>query len=161
MNSEFLILVILLSGCILCNLLYLVRRNRRISSSPPSDSTLSPETECEFKRLDAALDIWVARKCYCESGKSRFETASELGTSKEVLHRYFLVRKGLDFNSWRTMMRVEEAKRLLLQDIESPIHMIGEACGFSDRSNFHRQFERITGCSPKQWRDSGGRPEVR
>jgi AraC-like DNA-binding protein len=32
--------------------------------------------------------------------------------------------------------------------------VIGEMAGFSDRSNFHHQFVKFVGCSPRQWRES-------
>ena len=72
---------------------------------------------------------------------------------------YFVTHKGVDFKSWRTALRVEEAKRLLLENKELSANMIGEIAGFSDRSNFHRQFVLLVGCSPKQWRESGGNPQ--
>ena len=114
--------------------------------------------EGEFRKLERSLDIWVQEKRYTEYDKSREEIAQELNTSKEVLHHYFLMRKGMDFKTWRTMLRIEEAKRLLLDNKDASINMIAEVAGFSDRSNFHRQFVKIVGCSPKQWRDSDGKP---
>ena len=112
----------------------------------------------EFHRLDKALQQWVEQKLYCEYAKSREETAKELNTTKEMLYHYFQVKMGIDFKTWRTQLRIEEAKRLLLENKDVSTNIIGEAAGFSDRSNFHRQFVRFVGCSPKQWRDSNGRP---
>ncbi len=113
--------------------------------------------EAEFRRLERALETWMQEKRYCEYDRSREEIARELKTSKEVLHNYFLLVKGIEFKTWRTQLRIEEAKRLLLANKDASTNMIAEAAGFSDRSNFHRQFVRIVGCSPKQWRDSDGR----
>ncbi len=113
--------------------------------------------ESEFRRLEQALEVWVHEKRYCEYDRSREEIARELKTSKEVLHHYFATVKGVDFKTWRTQLRIEEAKRLLLANKDASTNMIAEAAGFSDRSNFHRQFVRIVGCSPKQWRDSDGK----
>jgi two-component system response regulator YesN len=59
-----------------------------------------------------------------------------------------------DFNTWRTTLRIEDAKIILLDNRELPISLVGEMVGFSDRSNFHRQFTKIAGCSPKKWRES-------
>lgn len=115
--------------------------------------------ESEFKKLESALDEWVEHKRYREYDKSREEIARELNTTKEILHHYFTYRKGVDFKTWRTELRIEEAKRLLLRDRNASTNIIAEASGFSDRSNFHRQFVKIVGCSPKQWRDSDGKPE--
>ncbi len=114
--------------------------------------------EAEFKRIEYAIEKWIKQKKYSEYDKSRDEVAKELNTTKEYLHLYFTTQKGMDFKTWRTQLRIEEAKRLLLENKELSINMIGEISGFSDRSNFHRQFVRFVGCSPRQWRDSNGRP---
>ncbi len=115
-------------------------------------------SEADIRRLERSIDQWVKQKKYCEYDKSREEVAKELRTTKEHLHIYFSTIKGVDFKTWRTELRVEEAKKLLLENKEVSTNIIGEAAGFSDRSNFHRQFVKIVGCSPKQWRESDGRP---
>lgn len=109
-----------------------------------------------FAKLDERLAEWVSRKCFCEYDKSRDEIARELGTTKEVLHAYFSTRIGVDFRTWRTELRLEEAKKLLLENKETSINIIAEMSGFSDKSNFHRQFVKYTGVSPKFWRESEG-----
>jgi AraC-like DNA-binding protein len=114
------------------------------------------ENEAELRRLEKALEKWVEEKRYREYDKSRDEIARELNTTKEMLHLYFVDVLGVDFKSWRTLHRVEDAKTLLLEKKNLSVNMIGEMAGFSDRSNFHRQFTKIVGCSPKQWRDSDG-----
>lgn len=113
--------------------------------------------EDEFTRLERSLKKWVANKGYCEFDKSREDIAKELRTTKESLHHYFVTKKGVDFNTWRTELRIEEAKRMLIENMDFSINIIGELAGFSDRSNFHRQFVKLVGCSPRQWRESGGK----
>ena len=137
-----------------------INENKRRKGKKQTDAPapLNAVNEGEFRKLERSLDIWVQEKRYTEYDKSREEIAQELNTSKEVLHHYFLMRKGMDFKTWRTMLRIEEAKRLLLDNKDASINMIAEVAGFSDRSNFHRQFVKIVGCSPKQWRDSDGKP---
>ena len=124
------------------------RRNRTEESAHKED---------EATRIERALKIWVAKKRYCEYDKSRDEIAAELKTTKEALHQHFVTRKGVDFMTWRTELRIEEAKRMLIENKDYSINIIGEMSGFSDRSNFHRQFVKLVGCSPKQWRESDGK----
>lgn len=112
--------------------------------------------ENEFKKIEKSLQLWVSQKRYCEYDKSREEIAAELNTTKEALHHYFMTRKGVDFKTWRTELRIEEAKKMLIENEDFSINIIGEMSGFSDRSNFHRQFVKIVGCSPKHWRESRG-----
>lgn len=120
------------------------------------DTPSSNENDAEFKRLERSLEKWVAEKRYREYDKSRNEIAKELNTSREMMHLYFADVLGMDFKTWRTIHRIDEAKRLLLEKRNLSVNIIAEMSGFSDRSNFHRQFTKIVGCSPKQWRESGG-----
>ena len=117
-------------------------------------SQQTSQTDAEFKKLERALSQWVKQKKFVEFDKSREDVASELNTTREILHLYFTTKKGIDFKTWRTGLRIEEAKELLLKNKRISINLVGEMAGFSDRSNFHRQFVKIVGCTPKQWRDS-------
>jgi AraC-like DNA-binding protein len=112
--------------------------------------------EIEFIRLDRALDKWVKDKKYREFDKSREEIAKELNTTKEILHLYFCTRMSMDFRTWRTKLRIDDAKVLLLQKKNISVNVVGEMAGFSDRANFYRQFVKFVGCSPKDWRETNG-----
>ena len=142
-----------LSGRDLVELIESRKKTKKTSETPAPAIN-----EAEYRKLEKALDKWVEEKRYREYDKSREQIARELNTSKEILHHYFITRKGVDFKTWRTVLRIEEAKRLLLEDKDASTNIIAEVAGFSDRSNFHRQFVKIVGCSPKQWRDSDGNP---
>lgn len=114
--------------------------------------------EAEFRRLDIAVDKWVKEKKFRKYDQSREEIAQELKTTKEALHMYFMTKVGVDFRTWRTQLRIDEAKILLLERKNVSVNVIGEMAGFSDRANFYRQFVKFVGCSPKEWRESKGKP---
>ena len=113
----------------------------------------------KFAALDKAIENWIAQKMYCEYDKTRDQIAEELNTTKDILNLYFATRVGVDFRTWRTALRIEEAKKQLLKNKFASINMISEASGFSDKSNFHRQFVKLVGCSPRHWRETDGKPE--
>ena len=133
------------------------RRKRMKKGAKEAQPLDSQVTEQELNRLEHALDKWVKEKRYREYDKTREQIAKELNTSKEMLHLFFVTRMSVDFKTWRTRLRIEEAKLLLLENQEMSINIVAELSGFSDRSNFHRQFTKIVGCSPKQWRESAGK----
>ena len=133
------------------------RRKRQKRGSKEPVQTDSELTEQEMLRIERSLDRWVKEKRFREYDKTREQIAKELKTSKEMLHLYFSVRVGEDFKTWRTRMRIEESKRLLLENPEMSTNKVAELSGFSDRSNFHRQFTKIVGCSPKHWRETAGK----
>lgn len=133
------------------------RRRSRKGSAKNAEEPVRDVNDAEFRRLERSLAKWVEDKRYCEYDKSREDIAKELHTSKEVLHLFFVTRVGVDFRTWRTELRIGEAKRMLLENRDLSTHVVGELSGFSDRANFHRQFVKIVGCSPKQWRESDGK----
>lgn len=137
------------------------RKRKQVKADEREDNqtTLTDNTEAEFRNLEKALAKWVEQKHFREYDRTRDQIAAELNTSKEFLHFYFVNKVGVDFRTWRTNLRIEEAKRLLLEKKDASINIIAEVSGFSDKSNFHRQFVKIVGCSPKQWRDSDGNPD--
>lgn len=116
------------------------------------------KSEGNFTALSKALDKWVKEKRFREYDKSREEIADELGTTKELMQIYFSDRLGMDFRIWRTELRINDAKDMLLKHKNYSINFIADIVGFSDRSNFHRQFTKSVGCSPKEWRDTDGHP---
>lgn len=128
-------------------------RKRRAAAKSAAASGRQDTNEKIRKNIEG----WVARKKYREYDKGRDEIASEIGVTKEQLNQYFAQEVGKDFRTWRTELRIEDAKALLLSDKKISTNIIGEMVGFSDRSNFHRQFTKIVGCSPKHWRDTAGK----
>ena len=133
------------------------RRKRMKKGAKDSQPLESQLTEQEMNKIDRSLVKWVKEKRFRAYDKTREEIAKELNTSKEMLHMFFVTRMNVDFKTWRTRLRIEEAKNLLLDNPEMSINIVAELSGFSDRSNFHRQFTKIVGCSPKQWRESAGK----
>lgn len=131
---------------------------KKRKKGPVAEKEPEIKSESNFTALSKALDKWVKEKRFREYDKSREEIADELGTTKELLQIYFSDRLGMDFRIWRTELRINDAKDMLLKHKNYSINFIADIVGFSDRSNFHRQFTKSVGCSPKEWRDTDGHP---
>ena len=131
---------------------------KKRKKGPAAEKEPEIKSEGNFTALSKALDKWVKEKRFREYDKSREEIADELGTTKELLQIYFSDRLGMDFRIWRTELRINDAKDMLLKHKNYSINFIADIVGFSDRSNFHRQFTKSVGCSPKEWRDTDGHP---
>ena len=97
------------------------------------------------------LDKWIREKRWAEDLTMQ-EIADDLQISREDLSLFFRIQPGKNFLKWRKERRIEEAKKLLLEDRDIPTLIIGEAVGICDKSNFRRQFKEITGCTPAEWR---------
>ena len=137
----------------------LVRRLGRIFPLKDQDKEQPTSPPQRFlrrmDRLEQTLSVWMEEKGWRVPVRTVSEAAQRLGTDTGTLYAYFQERVGMDFRTWRTRLRLEDAKQMLA---ENPLLAPADAarlCGFSNRSNFSRQFLAYTGQTPAQWqRDS-------
>ncbi len=83
------------------------------------------------------------------------DIAEAAGISSRECTRCFNRCLGMTPIQYVTRYRLRVAADLLLQTGDS-ILAISEACGFSSAGYFSRTFSEYLGCTPKQYRDSGG-----
>ena len=89
--------------------------------------------------------------------------AEQFGLSTGYLHTLFREQTGTTIGKSLLSFRIQEAERML-QETDLPVERICYRCGFSDPSNFYKQFRRETGTVPGSWRNSSrapGRPRPR
>ena len=136
----------------------LVRRLGRIFTKKKQDG--NPQAEAgssrKMQRLEQNLSRWVDEKKWRDPVPTLTEAAESLDTDSATLYHYFEQRYGLDFRTWRTRCRIEDAMQLMREEPETAVSTIARRVGFSDRSNFSRQFARHTGQTPAQWRKEAG-----
>ncbi|MDH7794009.1 transcriptional regulator GlxA family with amidase domain [Beijerinckia sp. GAS462] len=78
--------------------------------------------------------------------------ALELGISVRQLHVVFESAE-LTFARTLSLMRTEEARRLLVAFPALPVTQIAYACGFESLATFYRVFNNIYGMSPGEARE--------
>ena len=136
----------------------LVRRLGRIFSrkTRQKDPELPQRVLRRMDRLEKSLARWVDDKGWRVPVRTVGEAAERLGTDSETLYYYFERRVGMDFRTWRTRLRLEDAMRLLREEPDAPAADIAARVGFSNRSNFNNQFRTYTGLTPGEWRKRAG-----
>jgi AraC-like DNA-binding protein len=85
--------------------------------------------------------------------------AARLGTTPRSLQRR-LQQEGLHFREELDHVRVRIAKRHL-EESKMSVTDLSDLLGFSDLAAFSRAFRRLTGFSPRQWRQSVPAPSLR
>ena len=109
------------------------------------------------RQLDAkigqALETWVRNKRYVEPLMSVHAIAEDIGVPPDQLNVYIRRHAKTNLLGWRKSLRILEAKRLLVEEPDLPVSVVGDMVGISDKSNFKRQFADVEGMSPKKWRD--------
>lgn len=113
-----------------------------------TDKPLSLKEE----ELKSAIGKWVEDKMFLHDDMSRDDIAASLGTDRSFLSSFFHDCMKIEFRVWRTQLRIEEAKKLLLDNPDVSVSKIGQMVGIPDRSNFQRKFIEQVGSSPKEWR---------
>ena len=136
----------------------LVRRLGRLftlkknNDCPVVSQARHPAKTSGMERLEEALKVYVDNKGWRKPVRTVGEAADRLGTDTRTLHRYFQERVGVDFRTWRTRLRLEDAMRLMAENPAMQAAEAGRRAGFSNRSNFAHQFQAYTGLTPAQWR---------
>ena len=67
--------------------------------------------------------------------------------------RYFKKRTGKQFSNYLNEFRIGHANRMLVEN-KIKISNIALECGFNNLSNFNEQFKKITGFTPKEYREN-------
>lgn len=87
------------------------------------------------------------------------DIAAACGLSESHFRRVFEENTGVRPNDYLNMVRVNKACEMMLKR-DSSMEDIGKAVGFQTTSGFNRNFKRLTGFSPLQWKNKGMREGV-
>ena len=82
------------------------------------------------------------------------EAASALYTTRSNLNRQIKAQTGKSSSSLVAEVRIEMAKEILSTQKDKAIADVASLCGINDVSYFITLFKKMTGTTPKQWRDS-------
>ena len=112
------------------------------------------QKSAEYAKFDKKIDKWIATKKFTENGISIDALAMEFGTNRHYLSTYFNSYKGKKFYDWISELKIEEAKKLMLQYPNMPLTKIAEKTGYKDKSHLISHFIKLTGISPTKWKQN-------
>jgi AraC-like DNA-binding protein len=117
-------------------------------------STVSEETKQHI--LDKLHRKLKEEKLHLQPDFSLPELAKETGTTVHILSQ--VINEGLKKSFFELLAeyRIEEAKRLLLENSSYKIEEIAERVGYNSKSSFNTSFKKITGKTPSEFRKSNG-----
>lgn len=82
--------------------------------------------------------------------------AARLNMGEQTFRRRFVEETGRQPKMFITAIQMEHAARQLLRDPSRPVGEVARQCGFDEASAFSHAFRKAYGCSPSQYRLSGG-----
>jgi AraC-like DNA-binding protein len=126
-----------------------------------STSMLSPNIDepitvkvLSWEKLKSKI---ISEKFYLRSEINIEEMAQYLKIGRTTLSNFINKEENVNFHTWISQLRINEAQQLFLQDTNVSIKQMANNVGYSELSHFSRQFKQITGYSPSVWRDMQAR----
>lgn len=108
-------------------------------------------TKEEKDIMQKKVAAWLATRSYLRNGITMAEVSQEMGVSRQDISRYLRTLNYSKIGSWLAELRIEEAKRLILENENFSNEAIAISCGFSSREYFQSTFRNLVGMTPKQW----------
>lgn len=122
-----------------------LERRELLNEKPTADITTEQQ-----QHIEEAVEEWIKRGGHLQSGMKMPGTAEAIGVPQYHLS-VWLKQQGLRYSEWLTMLRIEEAKRVMKQHPDWSNETIAFQCGFHDRSYFQTIFKKTTGLTPAQY----------
>lgn len=101
---------------------------------------------------EVLFNQWMDSRAYTRQHITIEDVARELGANRTKLSIYLNSELHMNFYDWISRLRMEEAKRLLIENPNTPVLEIAIQVGIDDRSNFDKTFKRIVGMSSFAYR---------
>ncbi|HXS05312.1 MAG TPA: AraC family transcriptional regulator [Rhizomicrobium sp.] len=120
----------------------------RDEEAPHSDPVPRARDEVIFAAFDAVMR---ERKLYCDPDLTLNRLARRLGRPAREISGAVNRLKGRNVSQLVNEYRITEAQ-ILLSGTEMSVTEVMLASGFRTKSNFNREFLRITGANPSAWR---------
>ena len=104
-----------------------------------------------MENLKPRVVAWIESKNYLKEQFTIEDLAALLATNKYYLSRFIKENYDMNFSTWISSLRLEEAKRLMQSDKNMKLEDIAFAVGFSSLSYFSKVFSRLEGTTPSAW----------
>ena len=105
-----------------------------------------------YTEMAERIKEWVGKDGYVRPSLTIKELSDILQTNRTYLSAYIKTTYRMTFRDWIVGLRIEYAKRLLVQYPVLTVTDISEKSGFQSPSHFIRLFKKSTGCTPVKWR---------
>lgn len=122
------------------------------TAAEPSTSAEPEATTPEDEQLLISLKaLLIEQRLFADTNLNLQKLARKAGQPPRTISRVVNALTGQNFSQWVNTTRIE-AVCLLLQDDDISITQAMHEAGFSTKSNFNREFKRVTGVNPSAWR---------
>lgn len=135
--------------CAFIELLTQLARSRSLQVLT-SEQYIPVESHLDSERLTRVMNYI---NTHFDSPMRLASVARVAGLSPEAFSRFFHRVMGQRYVDYINLFRISEACRMLIER-DASVAEVCFACGYSNLSNFNRQFKKVKGCAPTTYRRS-------
>lgn len=128
--------------------------NQRSGGGGGRKKTLQQLSEERRNFIQNSLDQWCMDLGYKDCNINMLMLSRTLCISKNELSQFFDQCLHSNFRIWLSEIRLNAAKKMMLEYPDYSNDIISAECGFSCRTHLYRIFKTKEGCSPTEWRGS-------
>ncbi|QCL85519.1 helix-turn-helix transcriptional regulator [Agrobacterium pusense] len=123
------------------------------AAEPPAEVPPPSEPSQQDREIVAGLDrLMTSQALYRDENLNLSRLARRLGLPSRQISGAINRSLGINVSQYVNQLRIREACRLL-EETEQSVTAIMFSSGFQTKSNFNREFRRVTGMSPVDWRE--------
>ncbi len=131
--------------------------SRSHATPEPAETATPPQTGGDRETLSAVEALMTTRRTYRDVDLNLDRLARKLGMPARQISTAINRVTGKNVSQYVNEHRIAEACTLLVET-DKPVTEIMFEVGFQTKSNFNREFRRVTEMSPLEWRDSKAAP---
>ena len=125
-----------------------IEKDLLIEEESSKDNTVELEDKCNSREIQRVLE-YIAENV--TNNISLEEAAKVANMSSFYLSKLFKKEMGINFVTYISMQKIQEAKKWLL-DTDEPISNIAMELGYNEPNYFSKVFKRIEGMTPTTYR---------
>lgn len=132
-----------------------IMRSRKPRSQGEAEATedTAPEAPKAFgdELMTHICEQMEQRKMYLDCTLKVADVAAVVGTNSRYVSDCIKASRGCTFTQFVNNYRIEQGKRLLLQQPDTKITSVALQSGFANETSFFRTFKSTTGMTPREW----------
>ena len=110
------------------------------------------EEENQNEQIRQRIEQWVSERHFTDPNVSIGGALKDMGISATALNFYLEQHTTLgNYRKWLPYLRIEEAKRIILEHPEYSFEHVAEVCGYANGGNMSRAFKEHEGVPPTEW----------
>lgn len=106
----------------------------------------------DSQKIKLLVNEWIQKKEYLKHEVSIEQLGRSLGINRTYISNYINDTYNCNFNTWIHNMRIEVAKKIILENPNLSMGQVAVMTGYNDQAHFSKQFKMITGISPMKWK---------